>query len=322
MQQQSRSLPRWAQYASGISLLAVALTAGGLSLAMNISSGLALSAAIAIAFALSDIGKMLLPVVCQAIGWTRHLRAAYLIASLVSGLCAICFLADRFGADIAAKENATALSVHADQQIADLRHSLASIRDMAADEAKRGGCGAKCQSLNSQASELESKLSVALAKRETAPAGQFDGKARLFAAALGTDSSDAAHGTAIILIISALLVMELFAHCSGAAAAMIASAMHSSPATQIAQAAKADANPRTAIKPKTVANKHYWLARLQRTHPDIASRVETGELSCYRGCVEAGIRKPAASSSQWAKLETYTQHLRKNIVRSEIASVG
>jgi hypothetical protein len=115
---------------------------------MNISAGLAVGVAVAIAFGLSDVAKVLVPVVCQAIGWTRHLRSVYAVASVVSIVCACLYLADQFGGTIAAKENAAAVTENTDRHIEDMRASLTSVREMASTEAQHGGCGPKCSALN------------------------------------------------------------------------------------------------------------------------------------------------------------------------------
>jgi hypothetical protein len=145
MNQGSKTMPRWAQWLTGLAMLALALTAGALSLAMNLAAGIAIGIAVAIAFGLSDVAKILIPVTCQAIGWTGHLRATYYMASAISIVCACLYLADQFGGDIALKENAAQLTANADQHIIDLRASLASVRKMAEGEAVKGGCGPKCQ---------------------------------------------------------------------------------------------------------------------------------------------------------------------------------
>lgn len=89
MTEKSKTLPRWAQWLAGLALLITALTAGGLSLAVNVIAGLGISLAVAIAYGLADCGKLLLPIVCQAVGWHAHTRLAYIVVSVVSVLCAI-----------------------------------------------------------------------------------------------------------------------------------------------------------------------------------------------------------------------------------------
>jgi hypothetical protein len=183
----NKPLPKIAQWSAGLALLAVALTAGALSLAMNIAAGLAIGATVAIAFGLSDVAKILIPVTCQAIGWNLHLKTVYAVAAIVSVVCAGLYLADQFGENIAAKENAATITANTDQQIEDLRASIATARKMADDEAGRGGCGPKCQALNDRVAELETALSDALRQRQSVKASDVtDGKAIVIAGALGT----------------------------------------------------------------------------------------------------------------------------------------
>ncbi len=47
----------------------------------------------------------------------------------------------------------------------------------------------------------------------------------------------------------------------------------------------------------------YWMQRLSKERRDRAARVISGEISCYRGCIEAGIRKQPAK--KWTKPEDF-----------------
>lgn len=58
------------------------------------------------------------------------------------------------------------------------------------------------------------------------------------------------------------------------------------------------------LRPKKPATS-YWMQRLSKERPDIAARVIAGEISCYRGCIEAGVRKKPAK--KWTKPEDYMQ---------------
>jgi hypothetical protein len=49
----------------------------------------------------------------------------------------------------------------------------------------------------------------------------------------------------------------------------------------------------------------YYVARLQRDHPTIAVSVAAGELSVYKACIAAGIRKAPAKTSKWSKPDAY-----------------
>ena len=316
MNQESKHLPKWAQWLSGIALMSAVLTASGLSLAMNLTAGLSIGVMVAIAFGLSDVTKVLLPIVCQAIGWTRHLKTTYIVASVVSVVCAVCFLADQFGQDIAGKENAAAISVNLDLRIDDLRMSAKKMRADAFAEGQRGGCGDNCKALHPKADDLDKQLSETLARREGIGSEKVDGKASVLAGIIGTDESDTSRGIAIMLIIATLLISELVTHASGSAAAMIGTAMApqkvanvSAPLTVREKSAKAVAKLKADVaKPtKTVANRDYYIARLEREFPEYAKRVANGELSVYAACVAAGLRKAPNKKRNLAKIEAYKE---------------
>jgi hypothetical protein len=305
--QKVSTIPNWAKWLAGLALMATALTAAGLSLAMNLSAGLAVGVAVAIAFGLSDIAKILMPVVANGIGWTKHTRSVYAVASIVSVVCACLYLADQFGEVIAAKTAAAAVTASTEQHIDDMRASLTSVRDMATEESQRGGCGPKCQALNYRAENLEIALSDAVRQRQAAkPAEATDGKAVVIAGMIGTGEAETSRATAILLILSALIISELCAHLAGPAAAMIGAARQRpqtpapAPHTEIPAAVK---TARPAGKAKT--DRAYWLARLHRDHPALAAQVESGNCSVYSACLQSGLRKPARKSAKWTKVETY-----------------
>ena len=62
------------------------------------------------------------------------------------------------------------------------------------------------------------------------------------------------------------------------------------------------ANPSPATVSK--GGRAYYMQRLQRDFPEIAKRVETGEISVHAGSVQAGIRK-SAGKSKWTRAEAY-----------------
>jgi len=130
-------LSRPAQWISGIVLMMLAVSAGLLSLYFNLSSGLALGVGIAIAFGLSDVAKIVLPIVCAAIGWTAHLRLAYYTATIVSIVCAVCYLADRFGTDLVSKERANQGYEDNGRRIAELESRLSDAQAMVVAAGRR-----------------------------------------------------------------------------------------------------------------------------------------------------------------------------------------
>jgi hypothetical protein len=52
----------------------------------------------------------------------------------------------------------------------------------------------------------------------------------------------------------------------------------------------------------------YYLERLQRDHPTIAVGVAAGELSIYKACIAAGIRKAPVKMSKWSKPAAYMRN--------------
>lgn len=51
----------------------------------------------------------------------------------------------------------------------------------------------------------------------------------------------------------------------------------------------------------------YYLERMQRDQPEIAKRVESGELSVYAASIAAGLRKAPAKSAKWTKADAYME---------------
>lgn len=206
---QNTTVPRWAQWLAGISLLSVSLAAAGISLAVNFQAGLIVHIAIAAMLGLSDIGKILIPVVCQGIGWTLQSRMTYAVVSVTSVVCAFIFIEAMFDAQHAKVANQAVLTHNADQRIADLRTSLATTRQMAAEEAQRGGCGDKCQALTAEAAKLETAVTDAVNART----------------GIKTRTAVPSQGRALLLTVLGLAAMELLSHLASKAASMIGVAM-------------------------------------------------------------------------------------------------
>lgn len=49
----------------------------------------------------------------------------------------------------------------------------------------------------------------------------------------------------------------------------------------------------------------YYVERLQREFPQLAKQVERGELSCYKACIAAGLRKAPKRSKDWTRVDAY-----------------
>jgi hypothetical protein len=304
----NKPLARWAQWSAGLALLAVALTAGGLSLAVNITAGLGVGLAVAVAYGLADCGKLLLPIVCTGIGWNVHTRGAYAVVSVVSILCAICYLADANGGQLIEREHAATVQADNAQQIAELEAELATLRKLAADEAGNGGCGPQCKALQDRADKAAQKLQDARKARAGADAVTLPGSAVLAANLAGSSENEAARSIAIAKSVAALAVMELLAHLAGAAAALIGMAMRpddqskSGPVANAPKSGDAVAKLKrealaTNAKPGTAA---YYLQRLRKDHAALAAQVDAGKLSIYRASIAAGLRKAPKAKRKWS----------------------
>jgi hypothetical protein len=124
------------------------------------------------------------------------------------------------------------------------------------------------------------------------------GSAALAANLAGSSENQAARSIAIAKSVAALAVMELLAHLAGAAAALIGLAMRKRE-TAVAGSAKkspavAKVMQQAVATPAKRGTAAYYLQRLHRDFPEIAAKVDSGRLSVYAGCIEAGIRKRPA----------------------------
>ena len=80
------------------------------------------------------------------------------------------------------------------------------------------------------------------------------------------------------------------------------------PAQAIAKPSSAVATlVQEAAKPAAIGTRTYYLARLDREFPAIAKRVHAAELSVFRGCVEAGLRKAPVQHAKWTQVEGYAK---------------
>jgi hypothetical protein len=146
----------------GILFVLLALSAGMISLVINISFGLQTSMIAAAVFGLSDGAKILLPMAAAALGgWNMRRRMAWLVAVIISVAAALSSLledeagriqASKMAAD--ATSSAHAVEANARQELAGIREVLpAAVLQRLADEAgaeaareeTSGGCGERCR---------------------------------------------------------------------------------------------------------------------------------------------------------------------------------
>ena len=304
------ALPRWVRYAAGGVLMAVAVTAGGLSLALNVMHGMEAGLAAGIAFGLADIGKILLPVVAGIIGWSRQMRATAAICVAVSLWSAVNVYLDGAGRDLLVKQHGALVYAEAEKQIAELEREAASLRSLAAAEAGKGGCRQNCRALTEQASRAATELGKARAARAELRPAEISGLAAIVAIAWGEKPEGVARGIAAIKAFLFLALIEVLVWLSVPAMVLLLQARRAAddiegiatPPAPVAKPSSRDAKP-------AGGTRAYYLARLDRDYPALARLVNHGELSVHAASIKAGIRKAAAKN--WLKPEAYGQKMRQ-----------
>jgi hypothetical protein len=326
--------PGFGQYILAIILGLLAIVAGAISLSMNVAFGLKTGLVMAAIFALSDGAKIILPMIDAALGGSTPKRSiAYWTAVLISVLAATSYLLETQATRLLQSEKASETATSARTDAERIRSELASIseplsatalvrlekekRDAGDREGGRGYCGPKCEDLKIEADALLERLGMAKRRErlEAQLAGVVEtvqalpaealGSADTLAALTGGDKAEIAQHEAIMKAILMLMILEIIAMFSGDAGNLFVRTYRARRAAS-QQQTEADEIERKAseISPKKpVAS--YWMARLSKTRPDIAARVCAGEISCYRGCIEAGIRKQP--KAKWTKPEDYLQ---------------
>ncbi|MGF1619646.1 MAG: hypothetical protein ACFCUR_03420 [Rhodomicrobiaceae bacterium] len=326
--------PHFGHWCLGVLFALLALAAGAISLSLNITFGLQTSVIAALIFALSDGAKILLPMVSAALGrWDLRRRMAWGVAVAISVTAALSSLLESEAQRLKDSEAASQLARDARAGIDRARQDLAAIKEplsatalrslldeattRADREAARGGCGPRCEAARAEAAQLVARLGMAERREElqtqlsdpkraakTNPETAL-GATDTLAALTGGDRARIATLTSIAISIAMLIILELLATFSGDAAAVLRRAwsarpVHATP-PQSEKPAPADAVP---AKPaKAVANRAYYLGRLEREFPALAARTRTGELSVYRASIEAGLRKPPARN--WTQPDAY-----------------
>ena len=294
------TLPLWGGRVLGGALLAVAVTAGAISLTLNAVHGLEAGLAAGLAFGLADIGKILLPVVAGLIGWSRQMKATAAICVAVSLWSAVNVYLDGAGRDLLAKQHGQSVYAEVQKQLAELEAELSSLRTLVAAEAAKGGCGRNCRALTEQASHATERLQIARAARANMQPVEISGLAATLAMATGTKPDGIARSIGAVKALLFLALIEVLAWLSLPAMALLSQTDRHQMMFNAAPAAK----PLQSIaKPATSGTKAYYLARLEREHPEIARKVYGGELSVHKACIAAGLRK--APAKDWSKPAAY-----------------
>ena len=307
-------MPRWAQYAGGATLLSLALAAAGVSMYMNIASGLAVAVELAIIFAIADIGKISLQVIRASIVDHPILKASWIVASMVSALCAANILATFMGDRLNGASHEAQAAAQAQQQVTEIEKSIANAQAAAEDERKNKnspGCGKNCQALLTRVDALRAELATARSQAAAKPAPKSNGLSDMLADAAGADRQKAAAMFVVVMLVAALLVGELFSQLAHYGAGLIHAAATAQPVRPKPQPKPAEPQPEAVkVKPGSAA---YYRDRLARERPDLAERVRLGALSINAAAIEAGLRKPKAKRPSPSRIdvtpETVVDHL-------------
>lgn len=205
----------------GTVLFSLVFVAGGLSLYINVAVGLQMGVVAAIMLGLGDVAKMVLPITMHAVGKTVLLRSLYWLVVVASFACAFYATADMFGAKFVTDMTSKKVETIGATQLADLRASLATAREMAREESKKKGCGPKCEKLNARVESLEKEIKAQVAKQETNTTDDMSGKAVLAQSMFGISGQKVDTGTAISLVVFQMMMMELLSMLSSSACRMI-----------------------------------------------------------------------------------------------------
>jgi hypothetical protein len=324
--------PGFGQYVLAIILGLLAIAAGGISLSMNVAFGLKTGLVMAAIFALSDGAKIILPMIDAALGGSTPKRClAYWTAVLISILAATSYLLETQATRLLQSQSASATASSARADAERIRSELALIseplslaaleklekekRDAAQRESGRGGCKSICEGLNGEADAYLERLG--LARRRDRLEAQLDetmrtvqakpvealGSADTLASLTGGDKAEIAQHEAIVKAVLMLTILEIIAMFSGDAGNLFVRTFQArKEAGQQQTEADEVVTKSSEISPKKPAAS-YWMQRLSKERPDIAARVIAGEISCYRGCLDAGIRKKPAKT--WSKPEDF-----------------
>ncbi|MEJ2125795.1 MAG: helix-turn-helix domain-containing protein [Alphaproteobacteria bacterium] len=171
------ALPRWGQWAAGLTLTGAAIAAGATSLTLNVLYGWQIGPAAAVTFGLADLAKITIPIVCVAIGWTWQSRLTLVLCAIVSLTCAASYFADREAGPLLARETRSAVYTGAQADMVRARTELASIHEtgdakalaaaanlaqaQAKAEAANGGCRKRCLAASAEATVLLERLGKA-----------------------------------------------------------------------------------------------------------------------------------------------------------------
>ena len=152
---------RFGQAISGGTLLAIAVTAGGTGLYINVHHGLDVSTQAGILFGLADLTKIVLPIVAGIIGWKLQTRLVAVVCVIVSIWCASNAYLSGASQNIAGKQHGADQYASAQGVVTEAKARVEALDAKATAEAANGGCGKICKSYQDAADKARQTLTQA-----------------------------------------------------------------------------------------------------------------------------------------------------------------
>ena len=211
---QHKSMPRWAQWTAGSVLVGVAVTAGITSLVINAAHGWESGLAMAITFGLADIGKITIPMVAVAIGWSMQMRWTLVACAIVSLICAASYYLNTSGQALLNRQQAATVASDTAKRVVELEADMASANALADTETKKKGCGPKCESFRQQAQNASQQLQEAREARAAIPLRESSGLAVLASLVTHTGASEAARWENALKALLSILLLETLVYLS------------------------------------------------------------------------------------------------------------
>lgn len=303
----------WTKWTAGLALLAVALAAGVLGLVLNVAHGLEAGLAAGIAFGLADGAKVLIPLTAGMIGWTKQMKLTAAVCVAVSLWSAVNVYMDGAGRAILAKQHGQDAYATQAKAIAEREGEVARLTALAAQESVKGGCGKNCRAINEQIETARQRLAEARASHAQAKPVEASGLASVIAMMSGVKADEIARGIGAVKAALFLVLIEALVWLSVPATALIKEASRpikpaETPIETAAEPIEAAASQIIETLTQATAKagtKAYYLQRLEREHPQLAKKIASGETSVYAASIAAGLRKPAAKTTKWTKVNAY-----------------
>ena len=222
---QHKSMPRWAQWTAGSVLVGVAVAAGVTSLVINISHGLESGLATAVTFGLADVGKIVIPMVAVAIGWTMQIHWTLVACAVVSLFCASSYYLDRSGQALLGKQHEADVAADKAKRVSELEADLARANALADAESKNKGCRDKCAAFRQQAQNASQALVGAREARAASGVAETSGMAVLLASLTARNESTVARWLTGLKAGLSILLLECLVYLSIPGGQMIGMAM-------------------------------------------------------------------------------------------------